>query len=92
MVKRSVDLLHPGMGQLLTSETMQRLVESVAEEVAERAHGRGVMVEGEPGDVPIPVTVQSAKGRTRARALVVLDHPAGEAVESQHRLLGGSLG
>ncbi len=71
---------------------VQRLVEKVAGEVADRARSRsgGIRLEGEPGEVGVPITVRPAHGQ-RARALVQIDHPAGQAVEAQHRLLGGSL-
>ncbi len=86
-----IELDSPGIAALLRSDEVQALMERTAEDVAVRARSRGVMVEGEPGDVPVPVTVVPARGR-RARALVMIDHPAGEDVESKHRLLGGSLG
>lgn len=87
-----VRLSSAGMRDLLTSAGVQREMERVADRVRQRAEGRGVRVDGDPGEQPVPIVVREAKGRTRARALVVIDHPAGEAVESKHRLLGGALG
>ena len=86
-----VELNSPGIAALLRSDEVQQEMERVAGEVAQRARSRGVMVDGKPGEVPIPVTVEDARGK-RARALVVLDHPSGEATEAKDRLLGGALG
>ena len=85
-----VDLSSAGVAAVLRSAPVQAAVNAAAERVAATARNAGIMVEGEPGDVPLPVTVEEAGG-TRARARVVLDHPAGMAVEAKHRLLGGSV-
>lgn len=87
-----VQLNSPGIRSLLSSPATQTMVETVAGEVAARAAGQGVMVEGDPGTVPVPITVTPAGTAGRARAWVVLDHPSGVAVEAKHRLLVGSLG
>jgi hypothetical protein len=49
------------------------------------------MVDGIPGDEKPPIYQVDARSSSRARALVVLDHPAGLAIEAKHRLLVGSL-
>jgi hypothetical protein len=87
-----LELNSAGMKALLTSAETQRMIEATAEDVAQRARGRSVSVEGDPGEVQVPIDVVKAHGGTRARALVVLDHPAGSAVESKHRVLGSALG
>jgi hypothetical protein len=87
-----LELNSPGIRALLTDPQMRKAMEEMAEEVARRARGRGIMVDGEPGEVPLPIAVVPAHGRTRARALVVIDHPAGVAVEAKDRVLGGALG
>lgn len=86
-----VKLNHFGMAELLRSDGVQDAVERQADGVAVRARSRGIMVEGIPGDVALPISVVRARS-TRARALVSIDHPSGLAVESKHRLLGGALG
>lgn len=80
-----------GMIELLRSDGVQNAVERQADGVAIRARSRGIMVEGIPGDVALPISVVRARS-TRARALVSIDHPSGLNVESKHRLLVGSLG
>lgn len=80
-----------GIRDLLGSEEVARMLRDKAEAVADAARNRGVLVDGRPGDVPLPVEVVDASSGTRARMLVVSDHPAGLAVEAKHRLLVGSL-
>lgn len=86
-----IELDRDGIRQLVGSSEVQAMLERKAQQVADAASSRGVMVGGDPGDVPVPVVVKAAGGGRRARALVVLDHEAGLAVESKHRLLVGSL-
>lgn len=76
----------------LTSDEVRDAVEDKAEEIADRVEGLGIMVEGDPGTVALPVEVVPAHSSSRARALVMLDHPSGLAVEAKHRALGGALG
>ena len=88
---RDVELNHRGMADLLRSDGAQNVVEREADQVATRARGRGVTVEGDIGQVSVPIEVVRARS-TRARALVSIQHPAGEAIEAKRRLLGGALG
>lgn len=83
------ELERGGVGELLASSEMQKLLDAKANAVADAARARGVMVEGD--QVALPVKAESRPTSTRARARVVLDHPAGLAVEAKHRLLVGSL-
>lgn len=55
------------------------------------AEAAGVRVEGKPGRVDLPVTLQVNKKRRRARARVILDHPAGIAVEAKHGVLANAI-
>lgn len=86
-----IELDRAGIRSLLTAAETQAMVEAKAEAVAQAAQGRGLTVEGDPGEVPLPVVTRSAGSASRARALVVIDHPSGLAVEAKHRLLVGSL-
>ncbi len=76
---------------VLRSDGVRRLIEETAESVATKARGNAPRVDGEPGEQPVPIIVEPAHGKTRARALVVIDHPSGLAVEAKHRTLGGAL-
>lgn len=76
---------------MLRSDSVQAAVMAEAERVAESARATGILVEGEPGDVALPIEVTDAR-TSRARALVSINHPSGLAVEAKHRLLGGALG
>lgn len=86
-----IETNYRGIGDLLTSSEVQDMLNDKAEAVANAARSRGLMVEGVPGDVPLPVTTSAAGDGTRARAYVTIDHPSGLAVEAKHRLLAGSL-
>lgn len=88
----TIELDRGGVGDLLASAEVQDMLNDKAEQVANAARGRGVMVGGETAeDVPLPIVVVPAGNTKRARTLVVADHPAGLAVEAKHRLLAGSL-
>lgn len=86
-----IELNRAGIRSLLADGDTQAMLDRKAEAVASAAQGRGITVEGEDPGVPLPVAVRPAGNATRARALVVLDHEAGLAVEAKHRLLVGSL-
>lgn len=86
-----IELDRSGVGALLRSDAVQAMLDHKAEAVADAARSRGIMVEGKPGDVPLPIVTRRARTATRARSVVAIDHPSGLAVESKHRLLAGSL-
>jgi hypothetical protein len=86
-----VRLNRRGMRDLLRSEGVQQMLARKAQAVAEQVETAGIRVEGIPGRIPLPVTVVVAVGEERARSRVVLDHPAGLAVESKHALLAGAI-
>ncbi len=90
MTEVKIKLNSGGIRALLSSLPVAAACAVVAHRIADRARSAGVMVEHEPGDIPIPVEVHVHIG-ARARAVVVLAHPAGAAVEVKHRLLGRSL-
>lgn len=62
-----------------------------AVKIADAARSRGIMVDGEPGEIPLPVESAVEIQGGSARGVVYVPHPAGLAVESKHRLLGGSI-
>jgi hypothetical protein len=86
-----VKLDRRGMRDLLRSEGVQddlgRRTAAVAGQVSEA----GIRVEGVPGRIPLPVTVDVRAGHGRARARVILAHPAGLAVEAKHGILTASI-
>lgn len=79
-----------GMRELLGSPEVEAMLQRKADAVANAARSRAPMVEGTPGDQPMPIDVVNASS-DRARYLVVADHAAGVAVEVKHRLLVSSL-
>lgn len=66
-------------------------VKAIAEKVAENIKAQGIRVEGKPGDVALPVEVNTADTTNmrvnRAKAWVMLAHPAGMAVQAKHGAL-----
>lgn len=86
MARGDVRLDHGGIAALLKSGAMQALVSLAAEKVAANVRSQGIMVEGEPGDVALPVEVSTTM-TDRAHASVTLAHPAGKAVQAKHGAL-----
>lgn len=86
-----IDLNRAGIRALLADSGVQSMLMRKAGAVASAADGRSPMVDGVPGVEKPPIYQVDAGSSSRARALVVLDHPAGLAIEAKHRLLGGSL-
>jgi hypothetical protein len=91
MARARVVLNRAGMRDLLRRETVRADLHARAERVAAAAKAANILVEGIPGDEPLPVEVDSSIGRNRARATVSLHHPSGVAVEAKHSLLTHSL-
>lgn len=79
------------MRDLLRSEDTQQMLGRRARAIAERVEAAGIRVDGVPGRIALPVTVAVSAGAERARARVVIDHPAGAAVEAKHGILIASL-
>jgi len=86
-----VRLSRPGMRELLRSKGVQADLTRRALAVADQVEAAGIRVEGKPGRIPLPVTVDVSVGPERARARVILDHPSGTAVEAKHGILTSSI-
>lgn len=86
-----VKLHRRGMRDLLRSEDVQEMLGRKASAVAAQVEAAGIRVDGTPGRVPLPVTVEVGAAQERARAVVILDHPAGAAVEAKHGILTASI-
>lgn len=86
-----VKLKRRGMRELLRSEGVQAMLGRKAEAVAAQVEAAGIRVDGVPGRVALPVTVDVTAGAERARATVTLDHPSGLAVEAKHGILTSSI-
>lgn len=86
MARKNVRLNHPGMAALLKSDELHKLVNAEAEKIADRVRQQGIKVgdvDGGPLERPLPVRVVS-QTTDRARAQVILAHPAGLAVQAKH--------
>lgn len=87
----NIKLDHAGIAEILKSSEMAAAVTDIAEHIAENA--RGIMVDGIPGAIPLPVEVVTRETPTRAAARVTLAHPSGMAVQAKHGVLtGGAAG
>ncbi|MGC4891086.1 hypothetical protein [Micromonospora sp. DT227] len=80
-----------GIGEVLRSVGVQEVLHAKGEAVAEKVRAAGIRVDGVPGDVELPVTVNTTGKGTRARTYVTLDHPSGAAVEAKHGVLTSSI-
>lgn len=76
----------PGLQAALRTSEAQRAVNDLAERIAANARASAPDVEGVPGDIALPVRVDSYE-TDRARATVWLAHPSGLAVQAKHGLL-----
>lgn len=84
-----VKLDHAGMAALAKSGAVMALVTAAAEKVAGNVQAQGIQVgdhDGGPREVPLPVKVDTDVS-DRARASVILAHPAGIAVQAKHGAL-----
>lgn len=81
--------VHPnwsGLEAALRTREARAAVNDLAEEIAENARSSAPDVEGVPGDIELPVRVDSYD-TDRARATVWLAHPSGLAVQAKHGTL-----
>lgn len=76
----------PGLTAALRTREARNAVEAAAEKIAANARSAAPDVEGVPGDIPLPVRVDTYD-TDRARATVWLAHPSGLAVQAKHGLL-----
>lgn len=78
-----------GVAAILKSTEMHRAVQDAAEKVAANVKAQGIKVgdkDGGPRERELPVTVTMTT-TDRAKALVTLAHPAGQAVQAKHGAL-----
>lgn len=77
-----------GLEEVATSREMHAAVNDAAHRMAENVEAQGIRVQGEPGDIPLPVVVredETTKGLrvNRAMAAVQLNHASGLAVQAK---------
>ena len=85
---RNVKLDHVGLGALLRSTEMHRMVQDVTEEIADHVREQGVTVGAFQGFGEIDLPVEANMTTTdRAHGSVVLAHPAGIAVQAKYGAL-----
>lgn len=74
-----------GRQQVLQSKESRELVRETAEKLATAMRAEGIMVDGIPGVIALPVEVDVYE-TDRARASVTIKHPSGLAVAAKHGL------
>lgn len=91
MARPRVKLDLRGLEEVATSSEVRAAVHDAAEKVAENVNSQGIRVQGEPGDVALPVKVHddTTRGMTVNRAVsrVVLAHAAGLAAQAKRGAL-----
>lgn len=86
---RKVKLDRSGIGRLLQSTDMHRVVQEAAEAVVANVRAQGIRVgdhDGRPHEVDLPVEL-SMTTTDRAHATVMLAHASGDAVQAKHGAL-----
>lgn len=89
MARARIELDGDGVGELLRSADVQRMLDEKAARVAAAAQSLNVLVEDD--DVALPIRVEASPSATRAGAVVIVDHPSALSVEAKHRLLASAL-
>lgn len=79
----AVTLNPAGMAAILSGDGMQRALQEAGEAVAENVRNDHTLVEGEPGELALPVQVD-IDSDGGLHAAVSIAHPSGEAVQSKH--------
>jgi hypothetical protein len=76
---------------ILNQPGIRAATERAAEAVAENVRAQNIKVEGVPGDVDLPVSVQMVQ-TDRPHAIVAITHAAGDAVQAKHGALTKAAG
>jgi len=81
-------ILNPaGMREMLTSKEVERDLLRRARQVAITAEAIGHL----PHEGEVEYYAESSRGKTRARAIVVADHPGAQGQEEEYRTLGTAI-
>lgn len=80
-----------GIAKLLTLEGVEADISRRGLAVADAVEAAGIKVERGNSRKDIPVTVTIATSSERSRVRVILDHPAGQAVEAKYGILAASV-
>lgn len=89
MAKPRITLNRRDIGVLLRSPEMQRAIALKAEQVARNVRNQGIRVgdrDGGKHEEALPVSVLNTV-TDRAKALVTIAHPSGDAVQAKHGAL-----
>lgn len=89
MARRRVKLNSREIAARLKDEDVRKEVRSIAEQIKDYVEAQNIGVGDRDGgrhEYPLPVKIDS-QTTDRAREVVVLNHPAGQAVEAKHGVL-----
>lgn len=82
-----VVLNRAGVREMLRSKEVERDLKVRAERVVAAAEAHAVP----PHEGKVDYYAETSRGATRARALVIADHPGALGQEEQYRILGSSI-
>ena len=82
---------HGSIGAMLRGGLGEAEVAAATERVAAAARAAGIMVDGIPGDIPLPIET-SMTITDRAHGSVTIAHPSGEAVQAKDGVLTRAVG
>lgn len=89
MARGKVQLNHAGIAAILKSGEMHSFIETATEAVAQAVRDQGIKVgafKGGHGDIDLPV-IAKVITTDRAHGSVLINHPAGIAVQAKHGVL-----
>ena len=94
MARRKVRLNSKGIGAILKSDSVATIVNRAAEQVADNVRAQNIRVGDKDGGkheraLPVKVTPGTTD---RARAIVAIAHPSGDAVQAKHGSLTKAAG
>lgn len=85
-----VRIRNAGLQEVKRRTETREAVKRAAEAVAENVKGQDMMVgdrDGGPDEIPLPVVTRHTLDVNGAVSHVILDHPAGQAVQAKHGVL-----
>lgn len=83
-----ISLNHAGLGEILKSDEVRRMVQDATEKIADHVREQGIEVGAFKGRGQIELPVKAEVTTTdRAHGRVLLAHPAGKAVQAKYGAL-----
>lgn len=87
MARVKVHIRNAGLQEIKRSAQVREVHRLAVEAVADNVRNQGIKVgdrNGGPDEIPLPVAVRLTADVNGAKGAVILDHPAGKAVQAKH--------